>query len=148
MLLQILAACRLPEGPQWTAFCTITSKSGFTIPNASSEPPAMNVSVPAAAPPTPPETGASTAPEPRRRGLGCGRARALHIDGRAVEMHCTRGHRRDNLGRDRPDDLAIRQHCDHDLGVTGRPGGRGGGLHPLGHRRDHVEARDLMPGRG
>jgi hypothetical protein len=40
------------------------SNSGFTRAKAASLPPAMKVSVPAAAPPTPPDTGASSAPRP------------------------------------------------------------------------------------
>jgi hypothetical protein len=35
MLLQILAACPLPEGPQWTARAPMTSKSGSALAKAS-----------------------------------------------------------------------------------------------------------------
>ena len=62
MLLQILAAWPAPASPQWTAFWPMISNSGRTVANASSLPPAMKVSVPAAAPPIPPETGASSDP--------------------------------------------------------------------------------------
>ncbi|OIQ69670.1 hypothetical protein GALL_487280 [mine drainage metagenome] len=64
MLLQILADCPAPAAPQCTAFCPITSNRGATVAKASSEPPTMKVSVPAVAPPVPPETGASSAPRP------------------------------------------------------------------------------------
>ena len=64
MLLQIFAACPAPAPPQCTARAPITSKSGRAFSNASGLPPAMKVSVPAAAPPVPPETGASTASSP------------------------------------------------------------------------------------
>ncbi len=40
------------------------SRIGFARANASSEPPHMKVSVPAVAPPTPPETGASSVSMP------------------------------------------------------------------------------------
>ncbi len=42
----------------------MTSKSGRAVSKASGLPPAMKVRVPAAAPPVPPETGASTASRP------------------------------------------------------------------------------------
>src|SRR6056297_2964672 len=64
MLLQILAACPFPAGPQCTAFWPMISNSGFAVAKAASLPPTMKVSVPAAAPPTPPETGASRKPTP------------------------------------------------------------------------------------
>jgi hypothetical protein len=61
------------------------SKSGLAVAKAASLPPTMKVSVPAAAPPTPPETGASRKPDARRFGLGRHGAGAVDIDGRAVE---------------------------------------------------------------
>ncbi len=64
MLLQIFAACPAPAGPQSTAREPITSSSGRIASKASAGPPAMKVSVPAAAPTVPPETGASIAARP------------------------------------------------------------------------------------
>lgn len=65
MLLQILAACPAPASPQWNTFLPIAFSSGSARSKAASAPPAMNVSVPAFAPPVPPETGASTDRQPR-----------------------------------------------------------------------------------
>lgn len=59
MLLQIFAAWPAPAPPQCTAFLPITESSGSARANAASSPPAMKVRVPASAPTTPPETGAS-----------------------------------------------------------------------------------------
>src|SRR6056297_2795814 len=64
MLLQILADCPFPAGPQYTAFCPMISKSSEAVLNPASSPPTMKVSVPAVAPPTPPDTGASSAESP------------------------------------------------------------------------------------
>lgn len=70
MLLQILAACPAPAAPQWNTFLPIAFSSGSAFAKAASAPPAMKVSVPALAPPVPPETGASTDRQP------CASARA------------------------------------------------------------------------
>src|SRR6185503_15140535 len=60
MLLQILAACPAPTSPQWmTRLPTTPSRNGLAASNAALLPPHMMVSVPALAPLTPPETGAS-----------------------------------------------------------------------------------------
>ena len=59
MLLQIFAACPAPGPPQCTICRPMACRSGCARANASSDPPTMKVSVPAAAPPVPPETGAS-----------------------------------------------------------------------------------------
>ena len=64
MLLQILAACPMPGPPQWTMRLPIASRIGFALSNASGEPPHIKVSVPAVAPPTPPDTGASSVSAP------------------------------------------------------------------------------------
>ncbi len=61
MLLQSFAACPLPPGPQWTTLRPMTSRNGVAAATSASGPPTMKVSVPAVAPPTPPDTGASTA---------------------------------------------------------------------------------------
>jgi hypothetical protein len=59
-LFAILATCPIPEAPQWTMFFPMYCKtSSFARWKAFSVPPHMNVKVPAAAPPVPPETGAS-----------------------------------------------------------------------------------------
>ena len=60
MLLQILAACPAPASPQWTTRLPIASRIGLALAKASWLPPAMKVSVAAFAPPTPPDTGASS----------------------------------------------------------------------------------------
>jgi hypothetical protein len=59
MLLQILAAWPLPLPPAWTMVLPIFSSRAFAAAKAPSLPPTMKVSVPAVAPPTPPDTGAS-----------------------------------------------------------------------------------------
>ena len=59
MLLQILAACPAPAPPQWTIRLPILLRIGSPAAKASAVPPTMKVSVPAAAPPVPPDTGAS-----------------------------------------------------------------------------------------
>ena len=59
MLLQIFAAWPAPASPQWTMRPAIGLRIGSALAKASALPPAMKVSVPAAAPPVPPETGAS-----------------------------------------------------------------------------------------
>ena len=64
MLLQIFAAWPLPEGPAWITVLPIASSSGLAHVNAASAPPTMNVSVPACAPATPPDTGASSIARP------------------------------------------------------------------------------------
>jgi len=45
-------------------FLPIFCSTGFALSNAATDPPTMNVSVPASAPPTPPDTGASTVSRP------------------------------------------------------------------------------------
>ncbi len=60
MLLQIFAAWPAPASPQWTTFLPIASRIGCAFTNACLLPPHMKVSVAASAPPTPPETGASS----------------------------------------------------------------------------------------
>ena len=64
MLLQILAAWPAPTAPVCTMFLPIFSRIGRALAKAASPPPTMKVSVPAVAPPTPPETGASTISSP------------------------------------------------------------------------------------
>src|SRR5471032_1938010 len=59
-LLQIFATCPVPVSPQWTTFLPIADNTGLTCSYALALPPTMNVSVPAAAPLVPPDTGAST----------------------------------------------------------------------------------------
>ena len=64
MLLQIFAAWPAPTEPAWTMVLPIFSRIGRARAKASASPPTMKVSVPAAAPPTPPDTGASTKAKP------------------------------------------------------------------------------------
>src|SRR5579864_243118 len=71
-LLQIFATCPVPVSPQRTMFFPIADSTGLTCSNAATLPPTMNVNVPAAAPPVPPETGAST------NGLPCFVASSAH----------------------------------------------------------------------
>mmetsp|Transcript_27913 Transcript_27913/g.90058 ORF Transcript_27913/g.90058 Transcript_27913/m.90058 type:complete len:214 (-) Transcript_27913:279-920(-) len=59
-LLQSLATSPVPTSPQWKMFLPMCSRRGLARAKFSSLPPTMNVSVPACAPPTPPDTGAST----------------------------------------------------------------------------------------
>ncbi|CUI79234.1 Uncharacterised protein [Achromobacter xylosoxidans] len=65
MLLQILATWPAPAGPAWKMFLPIFSSTGRARSSAAAWPPTMKVSVPAAAPPVPPETGASIMAIPR-----------------------------------------------------------------------------------
>ncbi|MOA32170.1 hypothetical protein D3C78_1533680 [compost metagenome] len=68
MLLATLAAWPLPEPPQSTMFLPMAARIGWARSKSATSPPTMKVSVPAAAPPVPPETGASS------MGLPCWRA--------------------------------------------------------------------------
>ena len=64
MLLQIFAAWPLPGPPACTMVLPIVSRIGLARAKAASLPPTMKVSVPACAPPTPPDTGASSMARP------------------------------------------------------------------------------------
>src|SRR5258705_10045874 len=64
MLLQIFAACPAPAAPAWMMFLPIARRSSSARAKPACVPPTMKVSVPAAAPPTPPETGASRVTRP------------------------------------------------------------------------------------
>ena len=66
-LLQTFATCPIPVAPQWTMFLPMPASTGFTRSKSASLPPTMKVSVPAAAPPVPPDTGASTNAPPCSR---------------------------------------------------------------------------------
>ena len=59
MLLQIFAAWPLPGPPACTMVLPMASRIDERASKARALPPTMKVSVPACAPPTPPETGAS-----------------------------------------------------------------------------------------
>ena len=77
----------------------MVSRIGFARANASSAPPTMKVSVPAVAPPIPPETGASSvskpaAPPPRALSGG------VDVDRRAVDDEGALGRRRKQFGMD------------------------------------------------
>ena len=76
MLLQILAAWPLPDGPVWTMVAPICSRIGRARATAPASPPTMKVSVAFSAPATPPDTGASTISRPRSA-AACQTARAV-----------------------------------------------------------------------
>ena len=59
ILLQILAAWPAPPSPQCTPRLPIMSKNGSPLAKAASDPPTIKVRLPASAPTTPPDTGAS-----------------------------------------------------------------------------------------
>ncbi len=59
-IVAIFAAWPAPIPPQYTIRLPIVCKIGSARVKASEVPPTMNVNVPATAPPTPPETGASS----------------------------------------------------------------------------------------
>ena len=59
MLLQIFAACPCPGPPTWATLRPIVARTGRARSKPAAEPPTMNVRVAAAAPATPPDTGAS-----------------------------------------------------------------------------------------
>src|SRR5471032_3303465 len=63
-LLQILAICPVPTSPQWTMLRPICANTGCRVANSSGVAPTIKVSVPAVAPPVPPETGASAMATP------------------------------------------------------------------------------------
>ena len=86
MLLQILAAWPLPDGPAWMIVRPIARRIGSARAKASASPPTMNVKVPASAPIVPPETGASSICKPLRGGFGGDRAGGLDVDRRAVDQ--------------------------------------------------------------
>ncbi|MCY1451951.1 hypothetical protein D9M71_688430 [compost metagenome] len=60
MLLAILATWPLPAAPQCTMFLPMAERIGRAWSNTLSGPPTIKVRVPAAAPPVPPDTGASS----------------------------------------------------------------------------------------
>src|SRR6478672_397014 len=64
MLLQIFATCPLPIPPQWTMFLPMACSTALVNSKSFASPPTMKVSVPASAPATPPDTGASTMGQP------------------------------------------------------------------------------------
>jgi hypothetical protein len=64
-LLQILAACPVPESPQCTMFLPMWARIGPIRSNNASAAPTMKVKLPLSAPPVPPETGASAIGLPR-----------------------------------------------------------------------------------
>ena len=63
-LLQILAICPVPTSPQCTMLRPICASTGCRVANNSGLAPTMKVSVPAWAPPVPPDTGASATATP------------------------------------------------------------------------------------
>ncbi|MNE64312.1 hypothetical protein D3C80_1597200 [compost metagenome] len=65
MLLHILAICPAPSAPAWNRFCPMQASTGLAASKSALSPPTIKVRVPAAAPATPPETGASRKRMPR-----------------------------------------------------------------------------------
>mmetsp|Transcript_14060 Transcript_14060/g.44734 ORF Transcript_14060/g.44734 Transcript_14060/m.44734 type:complete len:214 (+) Transcript_14060:593-1234(+) len=59
ILLHILATCPAPTSPAWKMFFPIAFKKPSALSKSNLSPPTIKVSVPAAAPATPPDTGAS-----------------------------------------------------------------------------------------
>ncbi len=78
--LQALATCPAPASPMRVMDLPMASNSGSTRAQASASPPTMMVSVPAIAPGSPPDTGASSATMPRsarRAAMDCAAAGAM-----------------------------------------------------------------------
>ena len=139
MLLQIFAACPAPGPPACTMFFPIACSTGSPRANAASLPPTMKVSVAAAAPPTPPDTGASSISNPGDAGRLGHRARAFDIDRGAVDQQ-RRGalHRLDQAALVQPHlahVLAGGQHGDHHVGATRRLRRAARRLHAGGRQR-------------
>ncbi|MNS26471.1 hypothetical protein D3C72_583980 [compost metagenome] len=65
MLLHILAIWPAPSAPAWNRFCPMQARMGLAASKSADSPPTIKVRVPAAAPVTPPETGASRKRMPR-----------------------------------------------------------------------------------
>ena len=125
MLLQILAACPAPASPQWTTRLPIWARIGSARANALAAPPAMKVRVAAFAPPTPPETGASSDASPCCVADRMRLARALDVDRRGIDDKRAGAHRRKDVDPDGEHMLAGGQHGDDHLGF--RDGLAGGG---------------------
>ena len=108
--------------------------TGSALANASGVPPAMKVSVPAAAPAVPPDTGASIDSRPCLAAIACAwRAESTSIVEQSMSSEPARGARRD-LRIDGKHMLAGRQHGDDGLGAIDGSGG-------VGHDGDAVVAR-------
>ncbi|MCY1549486.1 hypothetical protein D9M68_856540 [compost metagenome] len=87
MLLATLATWPLPASPQCTMFLPMAARIGWARSKSASEPPTIKVRVPAAAPPVPPETGASS------MGLPCSAAAlatSRALSGSMVEQSISR----------------------------------------------------------
>ncbi len=122
MLLQIFADWPAPAPPQWTMRLPIVSRIGLAAAKASASPPHMKVSVAPFAPPTPPETGASTEMRPAPRGKLMRLAGAFDVDRRAVDEQRAVLRGADDLAPDRQNMLAGRQHRDDDVRALHRLG--------------------------
>ena len=118
MLLQILAAWPLPDGPAWTTALPICASTGRARATPASLPPTMKVSVAFSAPATPPETGASSTSRPRSPAASfTARAVSTSIVEQSISSApgCGMG---DHAGRAEIDLAhvpALRQHGDHHL---------------------------------
>ncbi|MNP28641.1 hypothetical protein D3C76_1216180 [compost metagenome] len=65
MLLHILAIWPAPSAPAWNRFCPMQASTDLAASKSACSPPTIKVKVPAVAPATPPETGASIKRMPR-----------------------------------------------------------------------------------
>ena len=65
--LHSLTVAPMPDGPAWTTFLPIASRTGRTASKSAGSPPTMIESVPCCAAMSEPETGASRQPTPRSR---------------------------------------------------------------------------------
>ena len=125
------------------------SRIGLPRAKACSVPPTMKVSVAALAPPTPPETGASSVAMPRAAAKRMRLAGAGHIDRRAIDEQRALPRPRHDIVPDRQDVLARRQHGDDDVGVLDGAPGAGDDLDAVSgrgfaQRRYQVEAENVL----
>ena len=153
-LLQIFAICPVPVPPHCTTFLPMSSSTGRMRSNSAASAPTMKVSVPACAPPVPPDTGASAKREAALRGGLGHRAHGARIDRAAVDQRSAgacAGQHAVIAEVDRAHVLRGRQHRDHDRAARGcftrRAGGRRAGAHRDVHCvRVEVEHRQRVAG--
>src|SRR6266566_3040901 len=108
MLLQILAVWPLPAGPAWTIVFPIALRIGSARAKAAASPPTIKVSVPASAPMTPPETGASSIAKPAFVAeRGAGRTDEVVAGHMVLGLHQIGRHRRTHITEP---DKADRRH--------------------------------------
>ena len=141
MLLQIFAACPAPGPPACTMFLPIACSTGSPRANAVSLPPTMKVSVAAVAPPTPPDTGASSISNPATRAASVTvRALSTSIVEQSISSGAAALHRLDQSTLVQPHlahVLARGQHGDHHVGAARRLCRAAHRLHAGGSQRLH-----------